>query len=88
MNAKVNLESENVVNDEPCVYDVLYQMQERLESQDYMIQAIRSSVNNLKSRGVHKNLLIDIIKELTILEQLNYHNTDYVNGEIKNLKND
>lgn len=85
MNAKVNTEVKTVKDDTPCVVDVLFQMQERLGSECYMLETIRHSVIRLKENNVHPNLLSDILKELTILEQLNFNNTDFVNDEIKKL---
>lgn len=85
MNAKVNVEVKEVEDNSPCVVDVLFQMQERLSSEEYMISTIRSSVIKLKEYGVNSNLLSDIMKELAILEQINFHNFDYVNDEIKKL---
>lgn len=82
MNAKVNLEVED---NSPCVVDVLFQMQERFGSEAYMLETIRQSVIRLKRYNVHPNLLSDILKELVILEQLNFDNTDFVNDEIKKL---
>ena len=81
----VNVEVKEVEDNSPCVVDVLFQMQERLGSEEYMISTIRMSVVKLKEYGVHPNLLNDIMKELTILEQINFHNLDYINDEIKKL---
>lgn len=85
MNAKVNLEVKEVEDNSPCVVNVLFQMQERLGSEAYMLETIRHSVIRLKQYNVNPNLLSDILKELTILEQLNFDNTDFVNDEIKKL---
>lgn len=84
MNAQVkNVEVKTVEDDLPCVMDVLYTMEEKLVSEEYMISQIRHSVISLKDYGVHANFLINLLKELTILEQLNYDNANFVKGEIK-----
>lgn len=85
MNDKANLESKTVADDEPCIYEVLYMMQEKLSSEEYMISQIRHSVTNLKSYGVHPSFLHNLLKELTILEQLNFDNKEFIDDEIKKL---
>lgn len=84
MNDTVNT-VKTVEDDLPCVMDVLYTMEEKLVSEEYMISQIRHSVIRLKDYGVHANFLINLLKELTILEQLNYDNASFVKEEIKKL---